>query len=642
MSSPFKFLDAFERSDKAIFFGRSAEIEQLYRMVFEASLVLVYGTSGTGKTSLIQCGLANRFAQTDWFELFVRRTDDINLSLSREIRGKVETPIPAEASVVEAIRSLYLDHLRPVYLIFDQFEELFILGSREEQDLFFQTIADLIASDVSCKIIISLREEYLASLHRFEEVVPTLFNKRLRVEPMSMRNVEEVIAGSTAALGIGLEQGVDTARLIIDQLEDERGGIQLAYLQVYLDSLYQRASARGEPVVFTDDDVRETGKLGDIMAEFLTEQTALIQARLGAAYPTIHPTAVAHLLEEFVTVEGTKQPTSRDELFARLPDNIVWLDDALSALQSARILRKVNDRFELAHDSLAGRIAESRSGERRAMLMVQKIVRDRVAAFPQMKSLLNAEEVAVVNRGRRQRDPIRGTPLLELTAEEEKFVRKSTSRLRWKRYRFVVFNAVVALIILFSLGLAFIQELELDEQAVAATHATDRLVFNLFTRVGDETGTPEEREQQLQDKRQELLQQIAIMNTDREKSLAQVQGDTFWRDLMEADMLVESADPRESEAGQKRHLDLQRDLDAALAEDAFDLRARSRLVALQWRLYRTARDDRQAAAHMRKLLDLAYPAESYRPVDFQQDIDWACDVLAGLEVRDRRCAALPR
>ena len=78
MTSPFKFLDAYEQRDKPVFFGRDAEIEQLYRLVFETNLVLVYGQSGTGKTSLIQCGLANRFAETDWFQLFVRRTDNIN------------------------------------------------------------------------------------------------------------------------------------------------------------------------------------------------------------------------------------------------------------------------------------------------------------------------------------------------------------------------------------------------------------------------------------------------------------------------------------------------------------------------------------------------------------------------------------
>ena len=64
MNSPFKFLDAYDSQDKEIFFGREEEIEQLYKLIFQTNLMLVYGQSGTGKTSLIQCGLANRFKPT--------------------------------------------------------------------------------------------------------------------------------------------------------------------------------------------------------------------------------------------------------------------------------------------------------------------------------------------------------------------------------------------------------------------------------------------------------------------------------------------------------------------------------------------------------------------------------------------------
>ena len=133
MDSPFKFLNAYEKKDKDIFFGRDKEIELLYETTFKTNLVLIYGQSGTGKTSLIQCGLANRFRKTDWFEIFIRRQSNINTSLQREIKKKAGTPIEEGATIVESIKSLYLDFLRPVYLVFDQFEELITLGSKSEQ-----------------------------------------------------------------------------------------------------------------------------------------------------------------------------------------------------------------------------------------------------------------------------------------------------------------------------------------------------------------------------------------------------------------------------------------------------------------------------------------------------------------------------
>ena len=50
IKSPFKFLDAYTKEDKDIFFGREAETDELYDRVFETNLVLLYGASGTGKT----------------------------------------------------------------------------------------------------------------------------------------------------------------------------------------------------------------------------------------------------------------------------------------------------------------------------------------------------------------------------------------------------------------------------------------------------------------------------------------------------------------------------------------------------------------------------------------------------------------
>ena len=61
MQSPFKFLDSYEKSDKEQFFGRNKEIAQLYNALHTSNLMLLYGASGTGKTSLINCGLANEF-----------------------------------------------------------------------------------------------------------------------------------------------------------------------------------------------------------------------------------------------------------------------------------------------------------------------------------------------------------------------------------------------------------------------------------------------------------------------------------------------------------------------------------------------------------------------------------------------------
>ena len=145
--SPFKFLDSYTLEDKEYFFGREDEIDTLYDLVFDANLVLVYGPSGTGKTSLIQCGLGNRFRKTDWFDVHIRRRDDINNSLWQEIAKSVLTPLPDGVDLPGAIQSLYLDYFKPIYLIFDQFEELYLLGSPSERSEFVNNISKLLNAD---------------------------------------------------------------------------------------------------------------------------------------------------------------------------------------------------------------------------------------------------------------------------------------------------------------------------------------------------------------------------------------------------------------------------------------------------------------------------------------------------------------
>src|SRR3954468_588015 len=82
---PFKFLDSYKREDRDFFFGRNEEIDSLYQMIFQTRILLIYGTSGTGKTSLIQCGLANKFQTYDWLALHVRRAGNLISSLDKTL-----------------------------------------------------------------------------------------------------------------------------------------------------------------------------------------------------------------------------------------------------------------------------------------------------------------------------------------------------------------------------------------------------------------------------------------------------------------------------------------------------------------------------------------------------------------------------
>ena len=184
MTSPFKFLDSYDKDDKNRFFGRDRETAQLYNAVFASNLTLLYGGSGTGKTSLINCGLANKFYDTDWQPIFIRRGNDFNTSLDMALRKAMKNPTADfdEETIEAKIESVYRDSYRPVFLIFDQFEELFVLGKTDEARAFYKTIRHILDSKYSkikAKIIISIREEWVGYLHEFEKEIPYLFRYRL-------------------------------------------------------------------------------------------------------------------------------------------------------------------------------------------------------------------------------------------------------------------------------------------------------------------------------------------------------------------------------------------------------------------------------------------------------------------------------
>ncbi len=344
LKSPFKFLDAYEKEDKAFFFGREKEVEELYELTFESNLILLYGASGSGKTSLINCGLSNKFQDTDWFDMFVRRGNNLNESLRKEIEHHATTPIPVDAPLRRALKSLFYDYYKPIYLIFDQFEELFILGDHAEQQLFFKTIGELLQLNLQLTIILSMREEYLAYLSDFEEIIPSLFDHRFRVEGMSKQNLERVVTGTVKHFGIEVAEPETTVPQIVDNLWNPRTGGDLTSLQVYLHQLYERFQVlhpAATQMVYSPELIQSVGELKDVLANFLDDQIQVLEGQM--------PPEKAHIPMDvifyFVTDEGTKRPATieaiKESLFRRKGIRSEDVDYCLDFFRSIRIFREL-------------------------------------------------------------------------------------------------------------------------------------------------------------------------------------------------------------------------------------------------------------------------------------------------------------
>ncbi len=400
--SPFKFLDSYSKDDRDIFFGRDKEIEELHSRVFESKILVVYGTSGTGKSSLINCGLANKFNDSDWLPVSVRRGSNINRSLYEGLLKVSLTPVSREAvssetagkyDILKILRSVYLDHFKPVYLIFDQFEELFIFGSAAEKENLILSVSKIIESDLQCRFIFSIREEYLAGITEFERVIPTFLSNRIRIEKMTRRNAVKVIEGPCRIHGIGLEKGFTEA--LIEKLNPESPEVELTYLQVYLDRVFRMAASgsKEDLVSITVDLLDKAGDVKDLLGAFLEEQILQLE----------DPELGMIVLKSFVSVKGTRHQITEEEVigYSKSFGRDIDKGDVRDLLQTfirLRILRDKdeNNRYELRHDSLAAKIYENITLVEKELLEIRLFIDNAFSNFEKRELYLTADDLKYI------------------------------------------------------------------------------------------------------------------------------------------------------------------------------------------------------------------------------------------------------
>jgi hypothetical protein len=371
-ASPFKFLDSYDKDDEAIFFGREKETGALYEALSGVKHLLVYGPSGAGKTSLIECGLRNRFSDADWYALTIRREKNITASVYRTINDKLydkiplnpETGLPEDPDIdfSKAAERLFEEYYQPVYLLFDQFEELLISGEEAEKRDFFTLLDKLIRYRTPCRVLLVMREEFIGHLSEFEPLCPGIFRNRFRLEKMNRDGVREVISKTLDSPGYRDQfrspESAALAESILGKLPDKNREIELTHVQVFLSELWGRAcdeqkGAASLPVLERSL-VRESDSLEGVLDSFLKDQLESLRKPYGDSAPL-------ETLAAMITGRRTKLQLSEAELAHDLAEKEVKLTaplpDLLEELEKRRILRKIRSGeqtlYELSHDMLA-------------------------------------------------------------------------------------------------------------------------------------------------------------------------------------------------------------------------------------------------------------------------------------------------
>jgi hypothetical protein len=430
-------LDSFEKNERNTFFEREDEIRIIYNYIHESNIVLVNGPLGTGKSSIIKCGLANCFEKTDWLEIFVRRYDDINISLRKEINLKNKKDFPLDSDILDCLRSLYLDFFKPIYLIFDQFEEIFIFGSTEEQETFFNELRRLLdARDIPCKVIFIMRERYIAQLQKYESIVPEIFDKRVLIERMTDNDIKNVIKKSCEHFEIETDDA--TVEAIVRNLKIDENLIELPHLQIYLDRLWHKAP--GPPKSFRIGLLSEIGNIQNVLKQFLEERIENTISEVSAEYRSVNYNTVRDVLYCFVSDEGTKRPQKIEDVVSKAAP----LDIAtaiVKSLASKNILRLdkysrngADSIYEIAHDSLAKIVYDKFNLENSHIARTIKTIKDSYLKYEQsnrfwfLRSYLDRNDLRDIKRSTKD---IKENVALskQPTKEEWKFVADSKRRL---------------------------------------------------------------------------------------------------------------------------------------------------------------------------------------------------------------------
>lgn len=224
-------LQSYTEAQADKFYGRDDEIDRLTNLVKANTLTIVFGKSGTGKTSLLNAGVFPRLRKDYCLPFRIRlEFQDDSPDLVTQIKNILKAEIDKYGFAVESYpsdetlweyfhREQLWKSVTPI-LIFDQFEEIFTLAKKshfgtKELTEFWDELADLIENSIpeklkekflnekdavgfnykvqKIKTLFSFREEFLPEFESITAKIPSIKYSRFRLMPMNGDQAYEVI-----------------------------------------------------------------------------------------------------------------------------------------------------------------------------------------------------------------------------------------------------------------------------------------------------------------------------------------------------------------------------------------------------------------------------------------------------------------
>jgi WD40 repeat protein len=343
--NPFVGPRPYSFEESARFCGRTREVEDLAALVIANRCVLLHSRSGAGKTSLINAGLLPRLAAGGL--------------------GRVQVSRPVLASL-EALGAAGADSGDgPLQvLVIDQFEELFT--SRDKPgttpDAFVRFLSELLDGQPTLRLLLSMREEWLADIDEFAGLFPGGLRTRYRLEKLDSVAATEAIEEPFRLAGRRFADGVLEA--LVADLADESGVVEPVQLQVVCFELFRVMPP--DATVIDDAMRRRFAVVGEALKAFY--EGSLEDARKATG---IRIAALRRWFdEELITADRTRGLSRRGDHHTGGVSN-----RAVDFLESRHIIRPeargADVWYELSHDRLIEPIRDANSAWRFRRLILQ-------------------------------------------------------------------------------------------------------------------------------------------------------------------------------------------------------------------------------------------------------------------------------
>ncbi|MCX4905320.1 helix-turn-helix domain-containing protein [Streptomyces sp. NBC_00878] len=361
---PYRGLDHYRSDDARWFFGRArattALVDRVARAARTSGPVVVFGASGSGKSSLLRAGLLPAVAagalparaEGPWRSIVVTPTGRPVDALARALQEPLATDEAELARRIRAGEPLGATGAGRLLLVVDQFEEAFTLCEDEaERAAYIDAVCALPLA------VLAVRADYFDRCLTHPALVGVVQRDTMALGAMSREELAECVTGPAALAGVDIEPGL--LDVLLHDLDPGGQGYEpgtLPLLSYALLSTWRRRTGKRLTVA----GYRATGGIQGAVAA-TAERTYLdltVEQRDVARQLTLQLVRVGE--------EGadSRRRVARDRL-------VPGSDEALEAFTRARLFTVDDERVEITHEALlrawprlAGWIDADRAGLR--------------------------------------------------------------------------------------------------------------------------------------------------------------------------------------------------------------------------------------------------------------------------------------